>query len=238
MAGASVTFWFPLRLNSNTKTLTMKLKYVFKGFSALFLIAINPILACGQGLENLEQFVRTAKSGRADFTQVVTALPKDGQASKPRSSSGTFEFQRPNRFKFSYKKPFEQLIVADGSTLWLFDVDLNQVTSRKQDQVLASTPAALIASAPNLKALQNDFSLESLPEKDGLQWVLATPKAKDGQLQSIKVGLKDAELAVLEINDSFGQRSVLTFAQVQSNVSFSASTFAFKPPAGADVIKQ
>lgn len=182
--------------------------------------------------------MRNVKSGRAEFTQVVTALPKEGQASKPRSSSGTFEFQRPNRFKFSYKKPFEQLIVADGKTLWLLDVDLNQVTSRKQDQVLGSTPAALIAAAPDLKALQAEFVLKGLPDADGLQWVEATPKAKDSQLQSIRVGFKGADLAALDIQDSFGQRSVLTFSAVQTNVTLSPSAFQFKAPSGADVLKQ
>ena len=195
-------------------------------------------MASADGLESLEAFVKTAKNGRAEFTQVVTALPKDGQAAKPRASSGSFEFQRPNRFKFSYKKPFEQLIVADGKTLWLLDVDLNQVTTRKQDQVLGSTPAALIASAPDLKALQADFTLQSAPEVDGVQWVIATPKAKEGQLQNIRIGFKGVDLAVLEINDSFGQRSVLTFSQVQTNVTLPPGAFQFKPPAGADVIRQ
>lgn len=209
-----------------------------KKLFAAFLIALSSSIASGEGLESLENFVRTVKSGRAEFTQVVTALPKEGQASKPRASSGTFEFQRPNRFKFSYKKPFEQLIVADGKTLWLLDVDLNQVTSRKQDQVLGSTPAALIAAAPDLKALQAEFVLKGLPDADGLQWVEATPKAKDGQLQSIRVGFKGTDLAALDIQDSFGQRSVLTFTAVQTNVSLSANAFQFKAPSGADVIKQ
>lgn len=107
-----------------------------KNIFASFLIASFAQAVAADGLESLETFVRTAKTGRAEFTQVVTALPKDGQTVKPRTSGGVFEFQRPNRFKFSYKKPFEQLILADGKTLWLFDADLNQVTSRKQDQVL------------------------------------------------------------------------------------------------------
>lgn len=205
---------------------------------ATFLIAGCAHLACADGLESLEAFVKTAKSGRADFTQTVTSPSKEGQVAKPRSSTGSFEFQRPNRFKFSYKKPFEQLIVADGQTLWLYDVDLNQVTTRKQGAVLGSTPAALIASAPDLKALQADFTLQAEPEKDGLQWVLATPKSKDGQLQSIRVGFRGVDLAALEIQDSFGQRSVLSFTHVQTNLALGADSFQFKPPAGADVIRQ
>jgi outer membrane lipoprotein carrier protein len=104
--------------------------------------------------------------------------------------------------------------------------------------VLGSTPAALIAAAPDLKALQAEFVLKGLPDADGLQWVEATPKAKDGQLQSIRVGFKGTDLAALDIQDSFGQRSVLTFTAVQTNVSLSANAFQFKAPSGADVIKQ
>jgi outer membrane lipoprotein carrier protein len=188
-------------------------------------------------LESLESFVKTAKTGRADFTQVVTAPAKEGQAPRIKTSTGTFEFSRPGRFKFVYKKPFEQSIVADGQTLWLFDVDLNQVTARKQSQVLGSTPAALIAAAPDLKALQADFMLADAPDKDGLQWVVATPKAKDGQLQSVRVGFKAANLNALEILDNFGQRSLLTFTQFEVNPSLNAAAFQFKPPPGADVIR-
>jgi outer membrane lipoprotein carrier protein len=178
------------------------------------------------------------KTGRADFTQVVTAPAKDGLAPRTKTSSGTFEFARPNRFKFIYKKPFEQSIVADGQTLWLYDVDLNQVTARKQSQALGSTPAALIAAAPDLRALQADFTLADAPDADGLQWVNATPKAKDSQLQSVRVGLRDGNLAVLEILDSFGQKSVMHFKAFQSNIPLDAAIFQFKPPAGADVVRQ
>ena len=190
------------------------------------------------GMESLEAFVKNVKSGRADFTQTVTAPAREGQPSRAKVSTGTFEFQRPGQFKFDYKKPFAQSIVADGQTLWLFDADLNQVTQRAQAQALGSTPAALIAAAPDLRALQSEFTLEAAPERDGLQWVKATPKAKDGQLQGIQVGFQGEALAALEIQDSFGQRSVLKFSKVEVNPVLGASTFAFKAPAGADVLKQ
>lgn len=193
-------------------------------------------------MQSLERFVRDARSGRADFTQVVTAPARDGQTARSRSSTGTFEFQRPNRFRFAYKKPFEQSIVADGQTLWLHDFDLNQVSARKLSQVLNGTPAAVIAAAADLQGLQADFLLSALPEKAGLQWVQATPKTRDGQVQSINVGFrstaKGSELAVLEILDSFGQRSVMSFSRFEMNPVFAPSHFQFKPPAGADVIRQ
>jgi outer membrane lipoprotein carrier protein len=198
------------------------------------------------GLKNLETFVQNTKSGRAAFTQVVTSPAKEGQAAKAKTSTGTFEFLRPNRFKFLYKKPFEQSIVSDGQTLWLHDLDLNQVTARKLAQVLNGTPAAVIAAAADLKGLQADFTLTPLPDKSpalpGVQWVKAVPKTKEGQLQSIAVGLKTTdkgvELAALEILDSFGQLSVMTFAQFEVNAVLTSASFQFKPPAGADVSKQ
>ena len=213
-----------------------------KRFFATFLIATSAGVACANGLESLETFVKTVSSGRADFTQVVTAPAREGQTARSKTSSGTFEFSRPNRFKFLYQKPFEQSIVADGQTLWLYDADLNQVTARKQSAVLGSTPAALIAAAPDLRALQADFTLAAAPEKDGLEWVVATPKAKDGQLQAVRVGFrageKQAGLAALEILDSFGQRSVMSFSKVEVNPSLPKDTFQFNPPKGADVIRQ
>lgn len=205
---------------------------------ALILIAACAISARAGGLESLETFVKTVKSGKAEFSQVVTSPAKEGQVARSKVSSGSFEFARPSRFKFVYKKPFEQTIVADGQTLWLYDVDLNQVTARKQASALGSTPAALIAAAPDLKALQADFALADAPDKDGLQWVQGTPKAKDSQLQQVRVGFKQDQLAVLEILDSFGQRSVLSFVGFQPNAALDAGTFQFKPPAGADVVRQ
>jgi outer membrane lipoprotein carrier protein len=203
----------------------------------LLLAAVATMVVAG-GLESLEVFVKTVKTGRADFTQVVTAPAREGQAPRIKTSSGTFEFSRPNRFKFIYKKPFEQSIVADGQTLWLFDVDLNQVTARKQSQVLGSTPAALIASASDVGALRADFLLTAGPDKDGLEWVLAKPKAQDSSLQSVAVGLRAGELVALEILDSFGQKSALHFTAFVANKPMQASDFEFKPPPGADLIRQ
>ncbi|MBA2672095.1 outer membrane lipoprotein chaperone LolA [Ramlibacter sp.] len=208
-----------------------------KTIAAVALAAMGVSGAWADGLSSLENFIRTAKSGRADFTQVVTGPAKDGQV-RTKTSSGTFEFARPDRFRFAYKKPFEQTIVADGKNLWLHDVDLNQVTQRTQSKVLGSTPAALLASSPDLETLRRDFELQSLPEKDGLQWVQATPKAKEGQLRSMKAGFRGNDLAALEILDGFGQRSVLTFTSMQLNAQIPAETFSFKAPSSADLVKQ
>jgi outer membrane lipoprotein carrier protein len=209
-----------------------------KRFIALCLLAAGALSARASGLDSLENFVKTARTGRAEFTQVVTGPARDGQAARSKTSAGTFEFARPNRFRFDYHKPFEQTIVADGQTLWLYDAELKQVTARAQSQVFASTPAALIASAGDLAALRRDFDLEAAGEKDGLQWVQATPKAKEGQLHGIKVGFRGNELAALEILDSFGQRSVITFSRMELNAALPPGRFQFHPPAGADVVRQ
>ncbi|MES2936273.1 MAG: outer membrane lipoprotein chaperone LolA [Pseudomonadota bacterium] len=207
-----------------------------KIIAAVALAAMGVSAAWADGLSSLENFIRNAKSGRSEFTQVVTRPAKDGQV-RTKTSSGTFEFARPDRFRFTYKKPFEQTIVADGQTLWLHDVDLNQVTQRKQSKVLGSTPAALLASSPDLDTLRRDFDLQAQPEKDGLQWVQATPKNKDGQLRSMKAGFRGNDLAALEILDGFGQRSLITFTGMQINGTVSADAFRFQPPKGADVVQ-
>lgn len=207
-------------------------------YGVLLLTALWAYSASASGLAAMENFVRSVKSGKADFVQVVTAPPKDGQAARSKTSRGSFSFVRPQRFRFDYRQPFEQTIVADGQTIWLYDVDLNQVTARKQSQALSSSPAALVATAADLKDLQNDFVLQEQADKDGLSWLLATPKAKDGQIQQLRVGFKGDALAVLEILDSFGQRSVLSFQNFEPNAAVPAGAFQFKPPPGADVVRQ
>lgn len=195
------------------------------------------LLAHADGMQALERFLKTVQSGRAEFTQVVTAPAREGQAARSKTSSGQFEFARPDRFRFDYARPFEQTIVADGKTLWLHDKDLNQVTSRSQREALGSTPAALIAAGGDIGALRKDFELQAVPDQDGLQWVEARPRT-EGQLRSVRVGFKGDQLAALEILDGFGQRSVLSFRDLQTNVTARADTFQFRPPAGADVLRQ
>ena len=208
-----------------------------KTLFAVALALVGPF-ARADGLQDLETFLREVKSAQASFTQVVTSPPRTGETvARSKASSGRFEFQRPGRFRFEYTKPFEQTIVADGQTLWLYDVDLNQVTARKQQEALGSTPAALIASGADIKGLSDAFDLKAAPARDGMEWVDAQPKAKDGQLLSVRVGFRQGQLAVLEIVDGLGQRSVLSFAQWQGNVAIKPERFRFQPPVGADVIR-
>jgi outer membrane lipoprotein carrier protein len=195
-------------------------------------------------LDALSQFLKQTHSGRAQFTQVVTSPAKADQAPRRKTSSGTFEFQKPQQFRFAYQKPFVQTMVSDGQSLWLYDADLNQVTVRKQSQLLGQTPAAFVASSGDLKSLQAEFNLKAEPEAEGLQWVKATPKQADGALQSLRVGLKPVAnsttppvLSVLEIVDGLGQTSRLSFQNFEVNPKLPIDTFQFKTPAGAQVIR-
>src|SRR5215218_9823138 len=202
---------------------------------ALRLGAVALLMACAvpayaDAVDTLREFVRDVKTGRSTFTQTVTA--PDG--AKKKSSSGSFEFARPNRFRFAYAKPFEQLIVADGQKVWIYDADLNQVSARKLSNAIGATPAALLAGG----SLEKDFDLSALPAKDGLEWAKATPKAKDGAFQAVNIGFRGKDLAAVEIVDSFGQRSLLQFAQLAANVAIAPERFTFTVPPGADVIEQ
>lgn len=207
-----------------------------KRFVTSILLVAAAGLAQADGLRSLEAFMQGAQAGKADFTQTVTAPAKDGQAARSKTSSGQFSFQRPGRFKFEYRKPFEQVIVADGKTLWMYDADLNQVTQRAQAKVLDATPAAILASAASVQALRADFDLKAAPDQDGLQWVEALPKAKDGQLKSVRVGFAGDKLAAIDMLDSFGQRSLMRFTGEQTSASLPAETFKFVAPKGADVL--
>jgi outer membrane lipoprotein carrier protein len=193
-------------------------------------LGLAAIAAHADAVDTLKDFIRDVKTGRAQFTQTVTS--PDG--AKKKTSTGSFEFSRPNRFRFVYAKPFEQVIVADGQKVWIYDADLNQASSRKFSAALGATPAALLAGG----SLDKDFDLAALPARDGLDWASATPKANDGAFKSVRVGFRGKELAALEIVDAFDQRSLLQFSQFTAGVGFGAETFQFKPPAGADVIEQ
>ena len=185
--------------------------------------------AHADAVQALRDFAASARTGRASFTQTVSS--PDGARRK--TSSGSFEFARPDRFRFAYSKPFEQLIVADGKKIWLFDVDLNQVTVRAMAQALAATPASLLAGG----APDKDFELSAAPAQDGLDWVQALPRAKDGSVQSLRIGFKGKALVALEILDAFGQRSLLKFSDLETNVPVADERFRFVPPKGADVIQ-
>ena len=179
--------------------------------------------------DELREFVKTVKSGRSTFTQTVTA-----PNGKQKVSDGSFEFSRPNRFRFIYQKPYAQTVVGDGVKVWIYDPDLNQASSRKTGDALANTPAALIVS----NDIDKVFTLADQPSKDGVDWVLATPKQAEGTVRALRIGFKGHALAQLQIDDSFGQKSMIVFNAFEPNAKLAADTFVFVPPQGADVSEQ
>lgn len=210
------------------------------------LVAVAWSVAAAQaqagGVQALERFVRDTQYGSATFTQTLTSPTRQGQTqARQRVSRGEFVFERPNRFRFEYLEPFAQLIVADGERVWLYDPDLEQATVRQQADVLADTPAMLIAAAADLSRLRQAFDLvDWTPEttQAGLHWVQATPKVA-GQLQHVRMALRVGtvvELAELDILDQFGQRSHVQFANFDSHTRVPAERLRFTPPLGTDVM--
>lgn len=186
------------------------------------------------GAALLNQWVKGTHSARATFTQTV--VDEKGKANPP--SAGSFEFERPGKFRWVYTKPYHQDIVSDGQTIWTYDHDLDQVTVSPQSRALSGTPAALLAGADVSKL----FTLSALPAASGLQWVQAVPLSKDSSFDWVRIGLKSTsqgpELVEMQLRDAFRRTSTILFANAQRNVVFPAGSFHFKAPQGASVIQQ
>lgn len=195
---------------------------------SLFLLALAaPVQADAKA--RLEAFVDGTKGLKANFSQTVT----DRVGRKTQEASGNLYFSRPGKFRWVYQKPYAQLIVGDGKKLWIHDEDLDQVTVRKLDQALGDSPAALLAGDNNIEKL---FNLKDAGVKDGIEWLEATPKSKEGSFEKVRMGFKGDDLQVMELKDNFGQTTLLRFSNLQRNPAMGASLFRFTPPKGADVI--
>ena len=181
------------------------------------------------GLAQLKQFMDGTRSARGSFTQQV--FSKSGR--KPQQASGTFAFSRPGKFRWTYEKPYAQLLVGDGSKLWAWDQELNQVTTKKLGQALGSTPAAILAGD---NALEKNFTLKDDGAADGLEWVEARPKADDSSFERIRMGFSGGQLKAMVLHDNFGQTTSLNFLQMERNPSLDGGLFRFVPPKGADVV--
>jgi len=193
-------------------------------------VATASVSAFADAADSLRAFVKDVKSGQSTFTQTVTS--PDG--AKKKVSSGSFSFARPNRFRFDYAKPYAQTIVSDGQKVWFHDPDLNQVTVRKMGDALGSTPVALLTGS----SIEKTFDLKAQPDQGGLEWVMATPKDSGGTIQWLKAGFRGKGLVAVEIADSFGQRSLLTFDKLATDVALAPEAFRFAVPPGADVSEQ
>jgi len=181
-------------------------------------------------IEKLKTFIAATHSAQANFTQEV--LEQNGH--RMQSASGVMQFQRPGKFRWTYQKPYEQIIVGDGAKFWLYDKDLNQVTVKKLDAALGSSPAALLAGS---NEIERGFTLKEAGQREGLEWLQATPKSQESSFSAVLMGFDaQAGLVAMELNDAFGHKTVLRFSAMQRNPKLSAGQFQFAPPAGADVI--
>jgi len=184
-------------------------------------------------LDQFKTFVSGTKSARGEFTQTQLRKSTTGKAAPV--SSGTFVFARPGKFIWTYQKPYDQLLQADGETLYIYDKDLNQVTTRKLGNALGSSPAAILFGSNDL---EQNFTLAEAGARDGLEWLNATPKSKDTTFEQIAIGLKDGAPQAMELKDNFGQTTVLKFTSFQRNPQLGAQQFKFEVPKGAEVVKQ
>ncbi len=199
-----------------------------------------PSLAQASALEQFKTFVASTKGAKGEFTQrlvKVDANAKDAKDSVKVSnpSTGTFQFARPGKFIWIYQKPYEQVLQADGDKLYIYDKDLNQVTVKKLGNALGSSPAAILFGSNDL---EKNFTLKEAGAKDGLEWLQATPKARDTAFEQIGIGLRDGVPAAMELRDSFGQVSLLSFTKFERNPPVAESHFKFVVPKGADVFQQ
>jgi outer membrane lipoprotein carrier protein len=197
-------------------------KFVF----ALMLISQA---ALADGVSSLRDFFNNTNTMRAQFNQVVN----DKQGRKVQEVAGTMQLQRPNKFRWDYKKPYEQQIVSDGKQVFLFDTELQQVTIRELSKTLGSSPAAMLAGG---EAVEKSFNLKNATRKDGLTWVLAIPKDKESGFDRVLLGFKADKLRKMELYDSFNHITHITFDEVERNPVLLDSTFLFTPPKGVDVV--
>ena len=207
----------------------MGLRWAFLAAPLGVVLAFAPPCALGSSLERFSEFITGTLTARGEFEQKIF----DGNRRLLQESRGVLAFSRPGKFRWTYLKPYAQLIVGDGSKVWIYDEDLKQVTVKKLDQALGSTPAALLAG--NNEAMRA-FRLSDKGSKDGLEWLEALPRDKEGNFETIRMGFNRSGLQIMELVDGFGQTTVLRFKALERNPKLDSALFRFSPPKGADVI--
>jgi outer membrane lipoprotein carrier protein len=199
-------------------------------FLALGLTLFIGATARAGSIEKLEAFIAQTQSARASFSQQV--LDKNGKSTQ--SASGRLMFSRPGHFRWEYQKPYEQLIVGDGEKLWVYDKELAQVTVKKLEGALGSSPAALLAGSNDMEQYYN---LDAKGVKRGLDWLEAYPKEADSMFQKVRMGFKGNTLDTMELYDQLGQITVIRFSRIERNPKLHGDTFTFTAPDGVDVIE-
>lgn len=193
----------------------------------LGLISVIPSLAATPVL--VQRYFQDLETLRADFIQRVF----DERARIVQTSSGQMLMRKPGQFRWTYRTPNEQIIVADGERLWAYDVDLEQVTVRRLDRALGSTPLALLSGAA---PIEESFKVGGAQRRDGLDWFELTPKEPQSEFRALRVAFKGEILVSLELEDHFGQRTRLDFQNLERNPALDPALLRFTPPPGVDVV--
>jgi len=197
----------------------------------LLLIAGLLAVAAAQGasLERYKLFLDSTETARAAFEQKVY----DRSGKLVQETAGSFVFHRPGRFRWIYDAPADQVIVGDGTRVWIYDRQLNQVTVRKLSAALGSTPAALLSGG---RGIESAFALSDAGERDGLEWMEAKPREREAGFELVRMGFGPNGLQAMELTDHFGQTTRLRFKNLVRNPEVNPSEFRFSPPKGADVL--
>ena len=200
--------------------------------TAFKLAALSTVLAASfganaSGIDALNKFNQDANGLSGSFTQTVTSKKKT------QTSSGTFKILRPGYFRWDYTRPYQQTIVGDSKTVWLYDPELKQVTKKSQAAALGDSPAAILSDR---NALGSSYTLQEDGSKNGVDWVKATPKSSNAGYQFIRLGFKNDNLSAMQLKDSFGNSTSISFGNLNNNPNVSASSFKFTPPKGVDVL--
>jgi outer membrane lipoprotein carrier protein len=197
--------------------------------AGMFALLLAAPMAAASSLDRFSEFLNGTLTAKGQFEQKIF----DQNRKLVQESRGTLAFSRPGRFRWNYVSPYAQLIVGDGARVWIYDKDLNQVTVKKLDLALGSTPAALLAGN---NEVMSAFRISDQGEKDGLEWLEAVPRNKEGNFERVRMGFGFSGPQVMEFFDSFGQTTVLRFTSFERNPKLEASQFRFSPPKGADVL--
>jgi outer membrane lipoprotein carrier protein len=196
---------------------------------ALLVLPVAPAWAAGPG-EVLKDYLKGLNTLSSDFEQVTFNADHSAMA----ESSGVFYIKRPGKFRWEYKKPGEQIIVADGKRVYVYDVELEQVSHQDQAKALAGTPALLLAEGG---PIDREFRVKDLPSADGMTWVELTPKAEDTEVQEIRIGFEGKDLRSLVMEDSFGQVTRLLFSGTKRNTDLPEDLFHLKPNKATDILQ-
>jgi outer membrane lipoprotein carrier protein len=197
----------------------------------LMLAAMAPVQAEDTPVQRLRNFLARSHTLQAEFAQVLV----DEKGNPDKRSSGVFYLARPGKFRWDYQKPYSQEIVSNGGKVWFYDVDLEQVTAKRLNEAIGSTPALLLSGEV---ALETNFIIEKQSVDEGLYWIKLRPKSEDSGFKYVLLGLDGDMLAGMELSDNFGQLTRIYFSQVKTGVKLDPSLFEFKPPAGVDVFEE